>query len=134
MYCRFESGVHPREPLGDMLLAICDHSSSLEDHIRLLQKVYYTFHIFFLNSIEILIINEFFPSLQRITFLKEKLEESGVKKRDSTSISSTKEVSDVEEKIEDCMIDNKVLYEKESLTSKVSHQFFFCFFVFLFFK
>jgi myotubularin-related protein 6/7/8 len=39
MYCRFESGVHPREPLGDLLLATCDHSSSLEDHTRLLTKV-----------------------------------------------------------------------------------------------
>ncbi|XP_059484789.1 myotubularin-related protein 6 isoform X1 [Neocloeon triangulifer] len=38
MYCRFENGVHPREVLGDMLLAICDHSASLEDHIRLLNK------------------------------------------------------------------------------------------------
>lgn len=38
MYCRFESGVHPRENLGDLLLATCEHSSSLEDHIRLLQK------------------------------------------------------------------------------------------------
>lgn len=39
MYCRFESGVHPREPLGDLLLATCDHSYSLEDHIRYLTKV-----------------------------------------------------------------------------------------------
>lgn len=39
MYCRFESGVHPREPLGDLLLATCDHSASLEDHIKLLTKV-----------------------------------------------------------------------------------------------
>lgn len=39
MYCRFESGVHPRENLNDLLLATCDHSSSLEDHIKLLQKV-----------------------------------------------------------------------------------------------
>ncbi|XP_039294729.1 myotubularin-related protein 6 isoform X1 [Nilaparvata lugens] len=38
MYCRFESGVHPRENLGDLLLATCDHSASLEDHIKLLQK------------------------------------------------------------------------------------------------
>ncbi|XP_063232371.1 myotubularin-related protein 6 isoform X3 [Bacillus rossius redtenbacheri] len=38
MYCRFENGVHPREPLGDLLLATLDHSSSLEDHIRLLTK------------------------------------------------------------------------------------------------
>lgn len=39
MYCRFESGVHPREPLGDLLLATCDHSFSLEDHIKYLTKV-----------------------------------------------------------------------------------------------
>ncbi|XP_049938411.1 myotubularin-related protein 6 isoform X1 [Schistocerca serialis cubense] len=38
MYCRFESGVHPREPLGDLLLATCDHSASLEDHIKQLNK------------------------------------------------------------------------------------------------
>lgn len=52
MYCRFENDVHPREPLGDLLLATCDHSSSLEDHIKLLQKVtlqlyqWYSFHGF----------------------------------------------------------------------------------------
>nr|CAD7266644.1 unnamed protein product [Timema shepardi] len=38
MYCRFEGGIHPREPLGDLLLATLDHSSSLEDHVRLLTK------------------------------------------------------------------------------------------------
>lgn len=38
MYCCFESGVHPREPLGDLLLATCDHSASLDDHIHLLTK------------------------------------------------------------------------------------------------
>ncbi|XP_066999701.1 myotubularin-related protein 8 isoform X4 [Anabrus simplex] len=58
MYCRFENGVHPREPLGDLLLATCDHSSSLEDHIRLLTK--------------------------RITILKEQLAESGDKRRSIT--------------------------------------------------
>lgn len=57
MYCRFENDVHPREPLGDLLLATCDHSSSLEDHIKLLQK--------------------------RITALKEKLADSGEEKRKS---------------------------------------------------
>lgn len=41
MYCRFESGVHPREPLGDLLLATCDHSYSLEDHIKYLSKVHF---------------------------------------------------------------------------------------------
>lgn len=38
MYCRFESGVHPREPLNDILLSTCDHSTSLTEHIKLLQK------------------------------------------------------------------------------------------------
>ncbi|XP_076315839.1 myotubularin related protein 6 [Tachypleus tridentatus] len=39
MYNRFENGVHPREPLGDLLLATKDHISSLEDHVILLHKV-----------------------------------------------------------------------------------------------
>ncbi|XP_017784444.1 PREDICTED: myotubularin-related protein 6 isoform X2 [Nicrophorus vespilloides] len=38
MYCGFESGVHPREPIGDILLDTCDHTSSLEDHIKYLTK------------------------------------------------------------------------------------------------
>ncbi|XP_046665776.1 myotubularin-related protein 6 isoform X2 [Homalodisca vitripennis] len=38
MYCRFENGIHPRENVEELLLVCCDHSSSLEDHIRLLQK------------------------------------------------------------------------------------------------
>lgn len=39
MYCRYENGVHPREPLGDLLLATCNHSHALEDHIQYLKKV-----------------------------------------------------------------------------------------------
>ncbi|KAF4523092.1 hypothetical protein B566_EDAN003104 [Ephemera danica] len=88
MYCRFESGVHPREPLGDMLLAICDHSSSVEDHIRLL--------------------------LKRLTYLKQKLEEHGIRKRDSVSETSPNPINQIEKKIENCLMDNKFLYEKES--------------------
>ncbi|XP_075166407.1 myotubularin related protein 6 isoform X2 [Haematobia irritans] len=38
MYSRFESGVHPREPLGDLLLASKDHATSLEDHVQHLTK------------------------------------------------------------------------------------------------
>lgn len=67
MYCRFENGVHPREPLGDLLLATCDHSSSLEDHIRLLTK--------------------------RINALKEQLADKGEKRRSFTS--ETLESTDV---------------------------------------
>jgi hypothetical protein len=39
MYARFESGVHPREHLGDLLLASKDHCTSLEDHVTHLTKV-----------------------------------------------------------------------------------------------
>lgn len=39
MYYRFESGVHPREPTADLLLATSDHSFSLDDHIKYLTKV-----------------------------------------------------------------------------------------------
>ncbi|XP_071086998.1 phosphatidylinositol-3,5-bisphosphate 3-phosphatase MTMR6-like isoform X1 [Haliotis cracherodii] len=38
MYNRFENGIHPREHVQDILSAAKDHSSSLEDHVRLLEK------------------------------------------------------------------------------------------------
>ncbi|KAF7280256.1 hypothetical protein GWI33_006252 [Rhynchophorus ferrugineus] len=38
MYCRFESGVHPRESMADLLLATSDHSFSLDDHVKYLTK------------------------------------------------------------------------------------------------
>ncbi|XP_041360030.1 myotubularin-related protein 6-like isoform X2 [Gigantopelta aegis] len=38
MYNRFENGIHPRENVLDILSAAKDHSSSLEDHVRLLEK------------------------------------------------------------------------------------------------
>ncbi|XP_060532058.1 myotubularin-related protein 6 [Cylas formicarius] len=38
MYYRFESGVHPREPTADLLLATSDHSFSLDDHVKYLTK------------------------------------------------------------------------------------------------
>jgi len=38
LYCRFESGVHPRESVADVLLATRDHSASMELHIAHLQK------------------------------------------------------------------------------------------------
>lgn len=50
MYCRFESGVHPREPQGDLLLATCDHSYSLEDHIKYLTKRITSVKSFISNS------------------------------------------------------------------------------------
>lgn len=52
MYGRFESGVHPREPLGDLLLASRDHCTSLEDHVNHLTKVKFLFDfIYFLLNV-----------------------------------------------------------------------------------
>ncbi|KAJ4446902.1 hypothetical protein ANN_13603 [Periplaneta americana] len=82
MYCRFESGVHPREPLGDLLLATCDHSSSLEDHIRLLTK--------------------------RINFLKQHLAECGDNKRNLPPLP----IEGTIDGLKGMLMDNKYLYEK----------------------
>ncbi|KAG5889272.1 hypothetical protein JTB14_007034 [Gonioctena quinquepunctata] len=38
MYCRFESGIHPREPQADMLLATSDYVFSLDEHVKYLSK------------------------------------------------------------------------------------------------
>ncbi|XKL64032.1 hypothetical protein PGB90_004118 [Kerria lacca] len=38
LYCRFENGVHPREKIDEIVLAMTDHNNSLEDHINFLQK------------------------------------------------------------------------------------------------
>ncbi|KAK0165244.1 hypothetical protein PV328_003777 [Microctonus aethiopoides] len=37
-YFRFENGIHPRETGEDYLLTLHDHTSSLEDHVKLLLK------------------------------------------------------------------------------------------------
>ena len=44
LYCRFERGAHPREPLIDLLAITQNHTTSLEDHGRQLTKTinYYT--------------------------------------------------------------------------------------------
>ena len=39
MYTRFEFGVHPRDSLPEVTSYLADHSSSLRDHCRLLEKV-----------------------------------------------------------------------------------------------
>lgn len=38
MYCRWESDLHPRENLTELMISTRDHINSLDDHIRLLQK------------------------------------------------------------------------------------------------
>jgi len=39
MYCRFESGIHPRENVVDVLCTLKDHIESLDDHRQLLETV-----------------------------------------------------------------------------------------------
>jgi len=38
MYCRFEGGIHPRENLSEVVSMLIDHSQSLADHKKLLEK------------------------------------------------------------------------------------------------
>lgn len=39
MYNRFETGVHPREPIGDHLLASRDNASAFENQVQSLTDV-----------------------------------------------------------------------------------------------
>jgi len=39
MYCRFESGIHPRENVVDIVCTLKDHIESLDDHRSLLEMV-----------------------------------------------------------------------------------------------
>ena len=39
MYCRFESGIHPRENVVDIVCTLKDHIESLDDHRLLLETV-----------------------------------------------------------------------------------------------
>jgi len=39
MYCRFESGIHPRENVVDVVCTLKDHIESLDDHRQLLEMV-----------------------------------------------------------------------------------------------
>ncbi|XP_046395380.1 myotubularin-related protein 6 isoform X1 [Ischnura elegans] len=93
MYCRFEGGVHPRESLVDLLMATSDHSSSLQDHIRFLQR--------------------------RISMLKEKLVKvRGIRESDE-DVKAAEQLKDGSlVGTESGIIDNKYLYEKKNLTEE----------------
>lgn len=39
MYNRYENGVHPREPVSEVLCAVKDHTVSLKDNIVFLETV-----------------------------------------------------------------------------------------------
>ncbi|XP_017146423.1 myotubularin-related protein 6 isoform X2 [Drosophila miranda] len=84
MYCRFESGIHPREPLGDLLLDSKEHTNSLEDHVQHLTK--------------------------RIASFKSYISKSAKKLQDATSTNTkvTKEVA-----VSNEINDNKYNYDKK---------------------
>lgn len=50
MYGRFESSVHPKESMNDVLLASQDHITSLEDHVQYLTKRIINFKNLISNS------------------------------------------------------------------------------------
>ena len=39
MYCRFESGIHPRENIVDIVCTLKDHIESLDEHRLMLEMV-----------------------------------------------------------------------------------------------
>ena len=39
LYCRYDSGIQPRESLLDTVCALKEHTTSLEDHTKLVEKV-----------------------------------------------------------------------------------------------
>ena len=40
LYARFDNDIHPRESIADHVCALNDQNESLQDHIRLLSKVF----------------------------------------------------------------------------------------------
>ncbi|CAG5053971.1 unnamed protein product [Parnassius apollo] len=89
MYCRHESGVHPREPLHDLLPAAVEHASALRHHINYLAKRISTFRNLLSGK------------------NAEKSRESAVVNYQNGNIDTV----DIETKTEDLQIDNKLLYE-----------------------
>ena len=39
MYNRFDNGIHPRENIFETICAVKDHTTSMEEHHKLLEKV-----------------------------------------------------------------------------------------------
>lgn len=98
MYCRHESGVHPREPLGDLLPAATEHCSALEHHISYLSK--------------------------RITTFKNLLSGKKAEKiKESNAIvnyqNGNVNTVEIETKTEALQIDNKLLYESGGTLSEL---------------
>ncbi|XP_028165202.1 uncharacterized protein LOC114356309 [Ostrinia furnacalis] len=97
MYCRHESGVHPREPLGDLLPAAVEHCSALEHHISYLAR--------------------------RITTFKNLLSGKKVEKSKETAVvnyqNGNVNTVDIETKTDALQIDNKLLYESGGTLSQL---------------
>ncbi|XP_045453513.1 myotubularin-related protein 6 [Melitaea cinxia] len=89
MYCRHESGVHPRESLADLLPAAVEHAGALTLHIDYLAK--------------------------RISTFKSLLSGRKAEKSRETTVvnyqNGTRDSVEIETKVEGLQIDNKLLYE-----------------------
>nr|XP_049697376.1 myotubularin-related protein 6 isoform X1 [Helicoverpa armigera] len=97
MYCRHESGVHPREALGDLLPAAVEHCSALDHHINYLAK--------------------------RITTFKNLLSGKKADKNKETAVvnyqNGNVDSVEIETKTEALQIDNKLLYESGGTLSEL---------------
>ncbi|XP_061717436.1 myotubularin-related protein 6 isoform X1 [Cydia pomonella] len=96
MYCRHESGVHPREPLGDLLPAAAEHCSALDHHINYLAK--------------------------RITTFKNLLSGKKDKSQESTVVNyqnGNSDTVDIETRTDRLSLDNKLIYDEGSTVSEL---------------
>ncbi|XP_063622716.1 myotubularin-related protein 6 [Cydia splendana] len=96
MYCRHESGVHPREPLGDLLPAAADHCSALDHHINYLAK--------------------------RITTFKNLLSGKKDKGQESTVVNyqnGNGDTVDIETRTDRLSLDNKLIYDESSTVTEL---------------
>ncbi|KAL0879630.1 hypothetical protein ABMA27_003345 [Loxostege sticticalis] len=97
MYCRHENGVHPREPLGDLLPAALEHCSALDHHINYLAR--------------------------RISTFKNLLSGRKAEKSKDTTVvnyqNGNVNTVDIETKTDALQIDNKLLYESGGTLSEL---------------
>ncbi|XP_037303463.1 myotubularin-related protein 6 isoform X1 [Manduca sexta] len=97
MYCRHEGGVHPREPLADLLPAAVDHCSALDHHINYLAKRINTFKNLLSGK------------------KADRSKETAVVNYQNGNVNTV----EIETKIETMQIDNKLLYESGGTLSEL---------------
>lgn len=110
LYCRFESGVHPRENLEDIILSTVDHTTSLEDHINFLLKKKSAFMQLISNAGNS-VRNAFTDSLSRLTVDDGNPSNSNCKENGNTIGELIPAIRLTDEKGQ-CIDDVEVLYDE----------------------